>query len=53
MELLLGSLAARRPDAPPSRVTMPTHLVLRRSTGAVNTAVNTADSTADAVVERG
>jgi DNA-binding LacI/PurR family transcriptional regulator len=32
MELLLESLAARRPEAPPARVTLPTQLVLRQST---------------------
>jgi LacI family transcriptional regulator len=34
MELLLESLTARRPDAPPARVTLPTQLVLRQSTSA-------------------
>jgi DNA-binding LacI/PurR family transcriptional regulator len=34
MELLLESLAQRRPDAPPARVTLPTQLVLRQSTSA-------------------
>ena len=32
MELLLESLGPRRPDVPPTRVTLPTQLVLRQST---------------------
>jgi LacI family transcriptional regulator len=34
MELLLESLAPRRPDAQPARVTLPTQLVIRQSTSA-------------------